>query len=189
MASTWGELGDALGGPLRPARGRRRRGAGRGAAGQQLAGRRRLAVADQEDEGGWSGRRPWVDESSSPWASANLRVRRADSLVPAARTRSSRAVACPRLVAWREQVAVEKRAAYRDEDYWGRPIPGFGDPAARDPRARPGAGGPRCQPHGSGVHRRPLGRLAVPGDAPGRAGQPADVACPPTTGWSCAARG
>jgi uracil-DNA glycosylase family 4 len=39
--------------------------------------------------------------------------------------------ACPRLVAWREQVAVEKRAAYVHEDYWGRPIPGFGDPAAR----------------------------------------------------------
>jgi uracil-DNA glycosylase family 4 len=39
--------------------------------------------------------------------------------------------ACPRLVAWREQVATEKRAAYRDEEYWGRPIPGFGDPAAR----------------------------------------------------------
>lgn len=39
--------------------------------------------------------------------------------------------ACPRLVAWREQVAVEKRAAYRDETYWGRPIPGFGDPDAR----------------------------------------------------------
>lgn len=39
--------------------------------------------------------------------------------------------ACPRLVAWREQVAEEKRAAYRDETYWGRPIPGFGDPAAR----------------------------------------------------------
>ena len=38
---------------------------------------------------------------------------------------------CPRLVAWREQVAVEKRAAYRNEDYWGRPVPGFGDPAAR----------------------------------------------------------
>jgi uracil-DNA glycosylase family 4 len=35
------------------------------------------------------------------------------------------------LVAWREQVAVEKRAAYRDNEYWGRPIPGFGDPAAR----------------------------------------------------------
>src|SRR5680860_1361565 len=38
---------------------------------------------------------------------------------------------CPRLVAWREQIAVEKRAAYRDEDYWGRPVPGFGDPLAR----------------------------------------------------------
>ena len=38
---------------------------------------------------------------------------------------------CPRLVAWREQVAREKRAAFRDWDYWGRPIAGFGDPAAR----------------------------------------------------------
>jgi uracil-DNA glycosylase family 4 len=39
--------------------------------------------------------------------------------------------ACPRLVAWREQVAREKRAAFRDETYWGRPVPGFGDPRAR----------------------------------------------------------
>src|SRR3954465_4484608 len=38
---------------------------------------------------------------------------------------------CPRLVARREQVAREKRAAFRDWDYWGRPMPGFGDPAAR----------------------------------------------------------
>src|SRR6476661_1535466 len=38
---------------------------------------------------------------------------------------------CPRLVEWREQVAREKRAAFRDEEYWGRPIPGFGDPDAR----------------------------------------------------------
>ena len=38
--------------------------------------------------------------------------------------------ACPRLVAWREQVATEKRAAFRDEEYWGRPVPGWGDPAA-----------------------------------------------------------
>lgn len=37
---------------------------------------------------------------------------------------------CPRLVEWREQVAVEKRAAFADENYWGRPVPGFGDPAA-----------------------------------------------------------
>jgi len=38
---------------------------------------------------------------------------------------------CPRLVAWREQVARERRAAFAAEEYWGRPIPGFGDPAAR----------------------------------------------------------
>ncbi|MFC5599736.1 uracil-DNA glycosylase [Deinococcus cellulosilyticus] len=38
---------------------------------------------------------------------------------------------CPRLKAWREQVAQEKRKAYRDEDYWGRPVPGFGDDQAR----------------------------------------------------------
>lgn len=37
---------------------------------------------------------------------------------------------CPRLVAWREQVGRRKRAAYRDEDYWARPVPGFGDPDA-----------------------------------------------------------
>jgi uracil-DNA glycosylase family 4 len=38
---------------------------------------------------------------------------------------------CPRLVAYREQVAAEKRRAYRDWDYWGKPVPAFGDPAAR----------------------------------------------------------
>ena len=38
---------------------------------------------------------------------------------------------CPRLVAWRELVAREKRASFAHEDYWGRPIPGFGDPRAR----------------------------------------------------------
>lgn len=38
---------------------------------------------------------------------------------------------CSRLVAWREQVAMEKRAAFRDDEYWGRPVPGFGDPNAR----------------------------------------------------------
>jgi uracil-DNA glycosylase family 4 len=34
---------------------------------------------------------------------------------------------CPRLVAWREQVAKEKRKAFQDEEYWGKPVPGFGD--------------------------------------------------------------
>lgn len=39
--------------------------------------------------------------------------------------------ACPRLVAWREQVARDKRAAFAGEEYWGRAVPGFGDPHAR----------------------------------------------------------
>ena len=38
---------------------------------------------------------------------------------------------CPRLVEWRERVARDKRAAFVDEQYWGRPVPGFGDPLAR----------------------------------------------------------
>jgi len=38
---------------------------------------------------------------------------------------------CPRLVAYREKVAREKRAAYRQWDYWGKPVPGFGDPRAK----------------------------------------------------------
>ena len=38
---------------------------------------------------------------------------------------------CPRLVAWREEVARVKRASFADEEYWGRPVPGFGDPGAR----------------------------------------------------------
>jgi uracil-DNA glycosylase family 4 len=39
--------------------------------------------------------------------------------------------ACPRLVAWRETVAREKRASFMDQEYWGRPVPSFGDPDAR----------------------------------------------------------
>ena len=38
--------------------------------------------------------------------------------------------ACPRLVAWREEVAVTRRASFLSEEYWGRPVPGFGDPGA-----------------------------------------------------------
>ncbi len=42
-----------------------------------------------------------------------------------------RCTRCPRLVAYREQVAHDKRRAFQNETYWGRPLPGFGDPAAR----------------------------------------------------------
>ncbi len=38
---------------------------------------------------------------------------------------------CPRLVAWREEVALTRRASFADETYWGRPVPGFGDPEAQ----------------------------------------------------------
>ena len=65
---------------------------------------------------------------------------------------------CPRLVAYREQVAREKRRAYRDHEYWGRPVPGFGDPNARVMvlGLAPGA-------HGSNRTGRPF-----TGDASGR---------------------
>src|SRR5215468_7638061 len=43
----------------------------------------------------------------------------------------TRCRACPRLVEWREQVGREKRASFREDDYWARPVPGFGDPRAR----------------------------------------------------------
>jgi uracil-DNA glycosylase len=55
------------------------------------------------------------------------RARRLDRL--AAEISACRA--CPRLVEWRETVAREKRAAFRTEEYWARPVPGWGDPNAR----------------------------------------------------------
>ena len=76
---------------------------------------------------------------------------------------------CPRLVEWRERVAREKRAAYRDWDYWGRPMQGFGDPAARDLDSRARARRARRQPDGPDLHRRPLGRLSVRGAVSRRA--------------------
>jgi len=45
-------------------------------------------------------------------------------------TRIEQCRACPRLVSWREQVAREKVRRLRDWTYWGRPVPGYGDPAA-----------------------------------------------------------
>jgi uracil-DNA glycosylase family 4 len=53
-----------------------------------------------------------------------------DEALPALTAEITECRACPRLVEWRERVAREKRAAFRDEQYWGRPAPGFGDPHA-----------------------------------------------------------
>jgi uracil-DNA glycosylase family 4 len=49
----------------------------------------------------------------------------------ALRSEISGCAACPRLVEWRERVGREKRASFRDDTYWARPVPGFGDPGAR----------------------------------------------------------
>ncbi len=49
----------------------------------------------------------------------------------ALQSRVTKCRACPRLVRWREKVACDKRSGFADEEYWGRPVPGFGDPEAR----------------------------------------------------------
>jgi uracil-DNA glycosylase len=54
-----------------------------------------------------------------------------DSELAALEARVTECRRCPRLVEWRERVARERRAAFAGEDYWGRPVPGFGDPGAR----------------------------------------------------------
>ncbi|MFI6223125.1 uracil-DNA glycosylase [Nocardia salmonicida] len=65
------------------------------------------------------------DPEKAPWAAESAPdIAALDRLVSTCR-------ACPRLVAWREEVAVVKRAAFRDEEYWGRPVPGFGPADAR----------------------------------------------------------
>ena len=71
--------------------------------------------------------------SASLVASATVNQRRratTDTLVKLRREVET-CRACPRLVRWRESVAREKRAAYRDDVYWGKPVAGFGDADAR----------------------------------------------------------
>ncbi|GAA4736093.1 uracil-DNA glycosylase [Nocardioides endophyticus] len=69
----------------------------------------------------------------TPVAATAAQVRRLARAVPLDEldARVSVCRACPRLVWWREDVADTKRAAYRDETYWGRPIPGWGSPTPR----------------------------------------------------------
>jgi uracil-DNA glycosylase len=81
-------------------------------------------------------RRPGIDGVAMSAAQPTVSIMKAkarrgpDSLV-AVTAEIVDCAACPRLVEWRRQVATDKRAAFRDEEYWGRPVPGFGDPAAR----------------------------------------------------------
>ena len=90
---------------------------------------------------------------------------------------------CPRLVAWREEVAREKRAAFRDEEYWGRPVPGFGDP--RGPGARRSGSRPRrtaANRTGRMFTGDRSGDWLVRRAAPRRVREPADVGLASTTG-------
>ncbi len=78
----------------------------------------------------------WPGDPATPRTTVARDAGRAQALAASTRTlgtldaRVSVCCACPRLVAWREQVAVTRRRSFVDETYWGRPVPGFGDPAA-----------------------------------------------------------
>ncbi|RYE80460.1 MAG: uracil-DNA glycosylase, partial [Myxococcales bacterium] len=78
---------------------------------------------------GWPGdpATPRTPKAADADAVARLAVR---ATLPQLDARISVCRACPRLVAWREDVAHEKRASFADQPYWGRPIPGWGDPGA-----------------------------------------------------------
>jgi uracil-DNA glycosylase family 4 len=79
---------------------------------------------------GWPGD-PATD--ATPVAASAARVRRLAGDLPLAEldARISVCRACPRLVRWREEVAETRRAAYAEETYWGRPVPGFGSSTPR----------------------------------------------------------
>jgi uracil-DNA glycosylase family 4 len=78
---------------------------------------------------GWPGD---LATSQTPVAhDSNVAVLAAGTELTELTARSSVCRACPRLVHWREQVAVTKRRAFADQPYWGRPVPGWGDPDAR----------------------------------------------------------
>jgi len=79
---------------------------------------------------GWPGD---LATATTPVASTAVGVRRlsAGTELDELSARVSVCRACPRLVAWRERVATERRAAYARETYWGRPIPGWGPADAR----------------------------------------------------------
>ena len=121
------------------------------------------------------------DPLYAAWAAAELTAVEADVVA---------LPGCPRLVAWREQVAVEQAGRVPRRDVLGSA--GARASATRrraHRRARPGAGRPRRQPHRPRVHRRPQRRLPVRVDAPRRARQPADVGRTPATGSRSTGRG
>jgi uracil-DNA glycosylase family 4 len=124
--------------PVREAERRPRRGAldrGRAnAPAQPVAG-----VAGKAARRGYTGQASDLTHPAAPVADAPSRAEGPAPGLPVRPTPDLAAVRraivacarCPRLRAWCERVAREKKAAHRHETYWGRPVPGFGDPGAR----------------------------------------------------------
>ena len=83
-----------------------------------------------EPGGDWPGDPAGPDTPVAHSASDVVRLAGAGTLAELT-ARQSVCQACPRLVRWRRDVAVTRRKSFRDERYWGRPIPGWGDPAPR----------------------------------------------------------
>ncbi len=104
-----------------------------------------------------------------------LRVLRSPRRAAAGRARGDRR-AGPAPASWPggSRWRAEKRAAFRDEEYWGRPGPGLRRSRRPDRDRGPGPGRPRRQPHRADVHRRPFGRLPLRRPPPRRPRQPAD---------------
>jgi uracil-DNA glycosylase family 4 len=69
--------------------------------------------------------------SGSPVTQPAATIKRVSSALAVLNNEVVSCVRCPRLVAYREQIGRERRRAYRDCEYWARPVPGFGDPHAR----------------------------------------------------------
>ena len=105
------------------------------------------------------------------------------SLSSTARSRGCRR--CPRLVAWREQVARERRAAFAGERVLGAAAPGLRRRARAHPAAGPRARRARREPDRADVHGRPLGRLPLRRAVARRARQPAGLGRVAATAWSC----
>lgn len=79
---------------------------------------------------GWPGD-PAAPDTRVARSAAGVRRLAAAADLAQVEARVSVCAACPRLVGWREETAREKRAAFADQPYWGRPIPGWGDPEPR----------------------------------------------------------
>ena len=80
---------------------------------------------------GWPGDLATARTPVAHDAAEVLRLAASARTLDALSARSTVCRACPRLVEWRERVAVERRRAFADEPYWGRPVASFGDPAPR----------------------------------------------------------